>query len=133
MFTSNEANSIKMGLCQGRHEIPGISEYVFPNTISDVTDIESLETTAKESIFGLFEEKCPDGNHLDLYVTGLTVALVAVINICNKYDVELTLWHYNNATGEYYPQNVYRQYSKKNGMRNNFSYHLFFFFNKKKS
>ena len=107
MFTNNEANSIKMSLCQGRHEIPGISEYVFPNTISDVTDVESLETTAKESIFGLFEEKCPDGNHLDLYVTGLTVALVAVINICNKYDVELTLWHYNNATGGYYPQKVY--------------------------
>lgn len=43
---------------------------------------------------------------LTLYVTGLTVALVAVINACRGFNVKLTLMHYDRESGTYYPQEV---------------------------
>ena len=96
--------NIKLGLCQGRHEIPGVTEHIFPNTIDDVTDVKGLEEHAYLYIKNVAEDK---DTNIDLYVTGLTVALVAVINACTLLsDVTLTLWHFNNATGEYYSQIV---------------------------
>ncbi len=43
---------------------------------------------------------------LNLYVTGLTVALVAVLNVTRELGIEVTLYHFNRETGEYYPQKV---------------------------
>ena len=39
---------------------------------------------------------------LDLYVTGLTVALIEVINFCNLYSVGLVLHHYDKLLDIYY-------------------------------
>ena len=39
-----------------------------------------------------------------LYVTGLTVALIKVINFCNLYDVSLVLYHYDKLLDIYYIQ-----------------------------
>lgn len=44
--------------------------------------------------------------NLVLYVTGLSVALTAVINVCQCNDIALTLMHYDQGTGDYYPQEV---------------------------
>ena len=44
---------------------------------------------------------------LDLYVTGLTVALIEVINFCNLYGVGLVLYHYDKLLDIYYKQDVY--------------------------
>lgn len=44
---------------------------------------------------------------LDVYVTGLTVALVEVINFCSLYDIKLVLYHYDKYTKNYYTQDVY--------------------------
>lgn len=41
---------------------------------------------------------------LDLYVTGLTVALIEVINFCNLYGVGLVLHHYDKLLDIYYKQ-----------------------------
>lgn len=43
---------------------------------------------------------------LVLYVTGLSVALTAVINVCQRNDIALTLMHYDQGNGGYYPQEV---------------------------
>ena len=43
---------------------------------------------------------------LVIYVTGLTVALVATINACLRVGISVTLMHYNRDTGSYYPQDV---------------------------
>jgi len=86
-----------LGLCKSRHEIKGVTEYVFGNTL-DPLAIEEMELHAIEKLRGV--------KQLDLYVTGLTVALVAVINACSILGVTLTLFHFNKETGEYYPQRV---------------------------
>ena len=49
----------------------------------------------------------PHGLNLNLYVTGLTVAVIAILNVCRGEDINVTLWHYDRDTGEYYPQKVY--------------------------
>lgn len=87
-----------MELCKGRHEIPNaVDGAVFPNTL-DPLDVQGMGLMAEESI-GEIDE-------LDLYVTGLSVALTSVINCCRRKGVKLTLYHYNKETGDYYPQSV---------------------------
>lgn len=46
------------------------------------------------------------GFGLVLYVTGLTVALVAAINACMRVGISITLMHFNQESGDYYPQDV---------------------------
>lgn len=88
----------KMELCKGRHNIPdAVDGAVFQNTL-DPLDVQGMDLMAEESI-GQIDE-------LDLYVTGLSVALTSVINYCRRKSVKLTLYHYNKETGDYYPQPV---------------------------
>lgn len=88
---------MKLGLCKGRHEIDGVDNYVFPTEV-DPLDVDGLLAQASSAVRG--------ADFVDLYVTGLTVALVAVINACGLQEIPLTLWHYDRESGEYYPQSV---------------------------
>ena len=94
---------MKIGLCKGRHEIKGVSEYIFEEEINPL-DISCLNETVETRLAGVAS--------LELYVTGLSVALVAVINYCCANLVPLTLWHYNRDNGDYYPQVVVTDYYK---------------------
>lgn len=88
----------KMCLCQGRHEIPEAEDgAIFPNEINP-TDLERINAVCEKSLQGV--------KKLTLYVTGLTVALVSVINYCHANKVDLTLMHFDRNTGGYYPQKV---------------------------
>lgn len=95
----------KLGLCQGRHDIPGVEEYIYPTEV-DPTDLPGLRHQVHESL--------RDCGSVDLYVTGLTVALVEVINYATKNNISLTLWHYNRDTGNYYSQSVATDYWEAN-------------------
>ena len=126
---------LKMALCEGRHEIPqAVNGAIFPQEIRPelLRDPKALEWKAGRRIFERFTELYPDaslyvtyrewdnwdqefktsyglenGNfHLDLYVTGLSVALVAVLNAARVRGVSVTLYHYDRETGEYYAQEV---------------------------
>ena len=122
---------LKLALCAGRHSIPdAVDGEIFSNEISDVTATENLENRAFSGIwnacFNHYKAgesgflKVDDewdgfdmeplmicrGLHIDLYVTGLTVALIAAINCCAIEGIDLTLWHFNRDTGGYYPQEV---------------------------
>ena len=78
---------------------------IFQNTIKDVTDINHLNDVVTERLrnIAMLEE----GDLLKLYVTGLTPALVAVINWCMKNHVKLELLHYNKEMGGYFSQPVF--------------------------
>lgn len=79
---------VYMSLCEGRHEIPqAIDGSIF-----------GTEREASEQLRGVFT--------LNLYVTGLTVALIAVLNVCREQKIKVTLYHFNRETGNYYPQEV---------------------------
>lgn len=89
---------LKMALCEGRHEIPGAEDgAIFGNSLNPL-DLEGMRSSAAAKLEGVAA--------LDLYVTGLTVALVEVINFCHAQGISLTLWHFDRESGSYYPQTV---------------------------
>lgn len=90
---------LSMELCKGRHSTPAKNGAIFTHEIKDVTNTRALEHEVHCSLAYCCK--------LDLYVTGLTVALVAVINYCVINQIELTLWHYNKESNDYYSQEVY--------------------------
>ena len=95
--------TLRMELCKGRHEIPQATDgAIFENTIVDPTDVQGLYEHAV-SVLG----RDPKPERLVLYVTGMTVALVAVINACNVLGIRLALKHFNRDTGEYYTQHLW--------------------------
>jgi hypothetical protein len=97
---------MNVGLIKGRHEIPEVNGlYIFNEPINP-TDVIGINEIAIDHIKQLFSN--PDEERsMNLYVTGLTVALVSVINVCRMYHIKLILWHYNKNTNRYFPQVVY--------------------------
>lgn len=88
----------KMCLCEGRHEIPeAVDGAIYVNTLNPL-DLEGMRSTAAAKLAGV--------QSLDLYVTGLTVALIEVVNYCHANNVNVTLWHFDRESGSYYPQAV---------------------------
>lgn len=86
-------------LCEGRHECAGAKDgSIFPSVIDSPTNTEYLEVYASIRLQGIKE--------LNLFVTGLTVALVAVLNVCHEKGIKVTLWHYDRDTNDYFPQEV---------------------------
>lgn len=93
--------TLNMGLCEGRHAIPQVTDgYIFPSEVNP-TDIDALCDMACNKL-SLYDNEIA----INLYVTGLTVALVTVINICRSNNIKLTLYHYNRDTNDYFPQEV---------------------------
>lgn len=87
------------GLVNGRHAMP-VDEYVF-DEIEDMFKFFSLEVKALNPI-----KKTSD--LLVLYVTGLTVATISVINVAKKLGYkDVVLKHYNRDNGLYESQWVY--------------------------
>jgi hypothetical protein len=96
---------MNVGLIKGRHEIPEVNGLYIFNEPVDPTDVIGINEIAIARIKQLFNN--PDKERsMNLYVTGLTVALVAVINACRMYHIKLILWHYNKNTNRYFPQVV---------------------------
>lgn len=93
---------MNIGLIRGRHEIAEVEEYIFNEAIVDVTDIQALSKQAFEKLMTHKDEA------INLYVTGLTAACAAVIKVCVDNDINLSLWHFNNATGTYFEQVINR-------------------------
>lgn len=89
---------MNIGLIKGRHEISEVENYVFDEAIEDVTNLAAMYSTAYAKLINSRDEK------INLYVTGLTVACATVIKVCQDNDIELSLWHYNTATGTYFEQ-----------------------------
>ena len=97
-----------LSLCEGRHEMPSeVEGSIFPQEVNPL-DISGMQQ--------IVAEKLNKVTVLDLYVTGLTVALMEVIKYCLKNKVELTLFHYNSATGKYYGQAVTGWYCTQCGL-----------------
>lgn len=73
---------------------------IFGKAINDPMDFGNLEKKAWESI------RDTEGI-LIVYVTGMTPAAVAVINICHLKHKDLILMHYDKQEGLYKAQLVY--------------------------
>lgn len=113
--------AIKVGLIRGRHEMP-VSSYIFEE-VEDIFAFQQMEETIlaflerevgielgyglcinqhEQSDVQLFRGK----SNLIVYVTGLTAVTAALVGVCARNGVKLTLMHYDNASGDYKPQCV---------------------------
>lgn len=119
---------LNVALCQGRHDIPQATDGCIFTEIIDVTDTKAMYDVISDFFdnnkvcnYYCYRGECYDCDEyylcggsqstfypikLNLYVTGLTVALVEVIKFCNFNNIDLTLYHFNRDTNEYYAQEV---------------------------
>lgn len=98
-----KTNERKFVLCPARHAHPQIDGLpsIFPAEIADVTDVGGLTEIARNAVRG-----CAG---VDLYVTGLTVAVGAVIRACYTLAVPQGQRHFDRTAGEYFPQLIITQ------------------------
>jgi hypothetical protein len=88
-----------MCLFEGRHNMPDYVEGAVLHNIHDITDLKKMSEQCHESL--------QDCNELVLFVTGLTPAIVSVVNYCTYNHIPLTLMHYNKNDDSYFRQVVY--------------------------
>ena len=87
-----------LGLCKDRHPAP-VNDGVFPRFVMNTFDPEYLYSEANFSI-------PKDCERLALYVTGLTVAIMAVVRVCSERKIDLVCYHYDKDRGVYNKQEV---------------------------
>ena len=117
----NTADAVVVGLINGRHPLP-VSEYIF-ESIENVHDYEAICNTIwtfvqtrvgvdKAVGVGLNQADYTDiqvyrgKRALVVYVTGLTPVTAALVSICLRNGVSLTLMNYDTASQSYIPQYV---------------------------
>lgn len=88
----------RIGLCKGRHPMP-VDNYIF-NDVVNPLDPTGLEEEAKSVLSVL------DCSPIQLYVSGLTVALIAALNAAKVLEIEVVLMHFDRDNGTYYEQPV---------------------------
>ena len=95
---------ISVGTVSGRHKLP-VQEYVINEEIEDVTDVDSIQ----KKVDKYFEENIAnvdDKVELILYVTGLTLVVLAIVNACKKYGCNLVCMHYDRENDCYIGQKI---------------------------
>lgn len=122
---------LNLALCQGRHDIPqAIDGAIFGSVIENMANTNRLESIAFDNIWNAayhhykngepgYLRTAPDWDgcdmeplmlhpdlHVNIYVTGLTVALIAALNAMRKEGISVTLYHYDRDTDSYFPQEV---------------------------
>lgn len=88
---------LKMNLCECHQKTPALDGSIFEY------DIDQRHLSAFNKIA---ESKLRGANKLDLYATGLMSALVAVIKVCYRNKITLTIY-YPDMNGQFYPQYVW--------------------------
>ena len=90
-----------LGLCEDRHQLPSeVEGYIYPKTV------DPLNTILLSSCY----IKLAHCSELHLYVTGLTVALITVLNYCASNKIPVTLYHFDNNSKNYFTQEVYNNF-----------------------
>lgn len=92
---SKEDASVSMGMIKGRHEIP-VEKYIFDNDIENVFDFKWMQNVIHSKLLHV--------DSLNLYVTGLSVVLVEIINYCIFNNISLTLYHFDRESNGWVAQ-----------------------------
>ena len=103
---------LEYGLIANRHNMP-VNDFIF-NRIKDPTKIRNIEAEAYRKIKTIANDyKEEKYIKLDLYVTGLSVALISVIKACKKVhredfiNIKLVLKHYSWKNKKYHNQTIF--------------------------
>lgn len=108
---------LNVAVCEGRHDIPQATDgSCFPNEIPSkiLKNPTYLEDMAFSRLWDICRrKKMIDENdriiwgiQLNLYVTGLTIAVIAAIKAAKNEGMDIVLWHYDRDSESYYPQKI---------------------------
>lgn len=99
---------MNLGLCKGRHEIKEVEKYIFDEDyFSDGKKIKDLSSQVSHVINFVIANKLQK-QEVNLYVTGLTVALISALNALKVCHVKVNLYHFDRDTNTYFKQEVLR-------------------------
>jgi hypothetical protein len=93
---------IKIGVCQGRHEMP-VTDYVYGHSIEEQFNFIKLKEQA-DAFMAKKVKSLP--TTVEVYCTGYVAAVVAIINAAIERGCTVYLRHYKRDTGEYLAQPV---------------------------
>ena len=94
---------VNVGLCAGRHDIEGITDYIFTEPIENPNDFQTLRLIANEKL----EQMWNDGNCINIFVTGLSQAMTIVASEVfglyelTEYDILVQVYHWDRETETY--------------------------------
>ncbi len=95
---------LSVGLIRGRHSVPDdIIDFVFCN---DIPQEHICDSAYMEDIcFKFFICKKPfNFDTVNVYVTGFTPALMALVKVCDYYDLHLNAYHYDREGKTFWKQ-----------------------------
>lgn len=121
VYTKNDI--IYAGLVIGRHDMP-CTKFIFGSAIQEdlMFDYEQQEKICKDFITANAEYKDGAWNKsLQVFVTGMTCCLASLIKVCNIMKINLSLMHYNNSTGRYKGQVIWKDFKCSGGVPEIFS------------
>lgn len=101
---------MNLGLCKGRHEIKEVEKYIFDEdyfSVSNGKKLTDLSAQVRHVINFVVANKLQK-QEVNLYVTGLTVALISVLNAFKVCHVKVNLYHFDRDTNTYFKQEVLR-------------------------
>lgn len=113
-YIQPKVKKVEVGLIKGRHQMP-VDSYICdeiknPSDYSEITDKGGSWVRWKLFCGNPYEY---DEYHIDIYVTGLTAVLIAVLNEIRTViretgikGVSVTLKHYDIAAEKYWDQKV---------------------------
>ena len=109
----NEKVIINIAVCEGRHAIaPAVDGAVFGNEIApeDLLNPDKLKSQAAVALDNTIAAKSANIQAADvivnLYITGLTVAVIAAISAAKEAGYTVVCYHYDRNSGNYYPQYI---------------------------
>lgn len=94
----------KIGLIKGRHALPPeVKHYFFTRALTseEMTDGRWLLYAAENALLRLDVK-----DEVIIYVTGLTAALIAVLNACRARGIKVWLMHYDRVRKSWWTQEV---------------------------
>lgn len=110
MKNTKNIKNIKVGLVEGRHDLP-VSDFIYQE--GDITfplDMKKLAQIADKRLseagaVSSFEDRF-NPSQIDVFVTGLTAATTAVIRVALMKGYLLTLHHFDRDSQTWLPQTI---------------------------
>lgn len=110
----NKKNKFNLSLHEEDYNISQAEDGFIFKSIVDATNMHELEISAFRSIWNICREDTDEDPewysasmvHINLYFTKVTSALIAVLNVCRREGITVTLWHFDIIDKIYYPVNI---------------------------
>lgn len=107
-----EQKVINVGLCDTHDELKKYVDGFFFGMVEKFDDIKYQENTILFRLYQLMGKVSggldftPSDFKVNIYVTGLTIALISALNVCSDLGVKVTLYHWDYLKKDYFPQEI---------------------------